>query len=653
MVEHPVIARVLPDSRVPQLSRAFDYRVPPGMQVTRGIQVKVPLGRGGRTVTGIVVDLVDHSDFSGELADIDQVLSEVVVAPDELLKLAEEVAARQAGGISDVLRLAIPSRAVRVEKRWQERDAASRDLPEPPPASEWFAADVFETLATPEAKHWWQLPYGVSTSPDGTVVPRAYLEVARLAAHTLNNGHSAIIVAADWRDVALLSQALHAFVGEEFIVALGPENTGSERYQSYLRCLESDPVVVVGARHAVYTPVSKLGLVLVLEDGDESHREPLAPYPHTRDVALIRAEQSRCGLVFAGVSPSIHVHRLRQMGFLRDAYPTRANRPRVIPTALTRTDSHGSSSARLPSMAYQQAKKALESGPVLVQVFRSGFAPGLACDRCGERARCDRCQGPLRRHHAGGLVSCGWCGQPNGNWTCPECGSTGHRPLGQAVGRTVTELGRAFPGVKVIQADGDHRFLTLPRQKTLVVATRGAEPVVPGGYAVVLLLDGHAMLQRESLGALTDTLMAWEHALALLSDDGVAYLTDLDGPVAQAFGSGAVEALLGREYAERQQLGLPPAVRLAVIEGQPAVVDETLAGLARVVGPLEQLGPISRGPGAVRVVLKVPYARARDVARELRAEVVRRSVSGRSRGPTLKVSMDGQHALDELTAQSQ
>ncbi len=130
MAKRPV-ARVLPESRLPQLDRVFDYVVPDGMDAPVGCRVKVPIGRSAKLHTGFVVERPESSDFGGELSPIDQVLSPVSVLTDEVLESARALAKRQAGGVADVLRLAIPPRAVRVEKKWLEvtREAPILSLP--------------------------------------------------------------------------------------------------------------------------------------------------------------------------------------------------------------------------------------------------------------------------------------------------------------------------------------------------------------------------------------------------------------------------------------------------------------------------------------------------------------------------------------------
>ena len=309
--------------------------------------------------------------------------------------------------------------------------------------------------------------------------------------------------------------------------------------------------------------------------------------------------------------------------------------------------------ARLPSIAYRAVAQALREGPVLIQVFRSGFAPGVACSECRERARCRECQGPLRAQRKGDRERCAWCSTTADRWSCGLCGCTTWVPIGQAIGRTANELGKAFPGVTVIQADGEHRKLRVSSKPALVIATRGAEPLAEGGYQAALLLDGESMLQRQSLSALTETLDGWENALSLLSPGAQAFLTDVEGPIANAMAASSVEGLLRRELGERQKVRLPPSVRLATIEGPTAHVSTLAESLAESFSTLEIIGPVAVKSGAHRYVLKVPYSEAPQLARELRAAVVHSAVTKGRGSVRLRVSFDGASALDELASSSQ
>ena len=638
------------DIRLPHLDRLLDYRIPDGMSVQPGVRVKVPLGRAQKLSTGFVVDVAHQSDYTGELAAIDTVVSDVPILTDDLWQLARAVADRQGGSAADILRLAIPQRALRVEKTWVERVPPHDELPTAPEASHHYAAESWQQMLEPGSRSALELPRGVLKTSTPHPTTAAAGTIAAMAAAVLAEGRSVVISVPDWRDSDLMERGLQEYLEGDHIVRLSADQTPSERYLSYLRCLEERPVVVIGQRHAVYQPVWNLGLLLVLSESDDSHREPLAPYPHTRDVALIRAQQSGCALVFADWVTGVDMTRLVDMGYLTPVTPTTRERPTVIPTALTLQGQQGPTPGRLPSLAYRAVSDALTEGPVLVQVFRSGFAPGLACTTCRDRVRCEGCGGPVTASSPTGRRNCSWCGVSSTPRPCRECGGTTVVPIGHGVGRTVTELGKAFPKVPVIQADGDHPTLEVFDKPALVVATRGSEPVAHGGYRAVLLLDGDKMLQRSSLGALEETLRGWEWAASLAAPGAAVYVTDVEGPVVHAFAAGAHRDLMVKELRERRELRLPPAVRIASVTGPAAAVAEVTSDLIDAFPGSDVLGPVRLDDDRVRSVLRFSYAVGADVARDLRAAVIARALSKTPAAKRLRIVLDDLAALDQISS---
>ena len=644
------IARVVLDTRLPHLDRLLDYRIPDGMTVLPGVRVKVPLGRAHKLSTGFVVEVAPQSDYTGELAPIDTVVSEVPVLTDDLWQLARAVADRQGGSAADILRLAIPQRAVRVEKTWRESPIHPHEPPVAPDSSHHYAAESWHHMVAPGSRSALELPPGVLNTSTPHPTTKAADTIAALAATVLAGGRSVVISVPDWRDSDLVERSLQEYLEGDQIVRLSTDQTPSERYLGYLRCLEDRPVVVIGQRHAVYQPVGELGLLLVLSESDDSHREPLAPYPHTRDVALIRAQQSGCALVFADWVTGVDMTRLVDMDYLTSVTPITRERPTVIPTALTLQGQQGPTPGRLPSLAYRAVSDALTEGPVLVQVFRSGFAPGLACTTCRERIRCEGCGGPVTATSPTARRSCSWCAVTSPPRACVECGGTTVVPVGHGVGRTVTELGKAFPKVPVIQADGDHPLLEVSDKPALVVATRGSEPVAYGGYRAVLLLDGDKMLQRSSLGALEETLRGWEWAASLAAPGASVYVTDVDGPVVHAFAAGAHRDLMVKELRERRELRLPPAVRIASVTGPASTVAEVVADLVDAFPGSDVLGPVRLDNDRVRSVVRFSYAVGGDVARELRAAVISRALSKTTAAKRLRIVLDDLAALDQISS---
>jgi primosomal protein N' (replication factor Y) (superfamily II helicase) len=293
-------------------------------------------------------------------------------------------------------------------------------------------------------------------------------------------------------------------------------------------------------------------------------------------------------------------------------------------------------SARLPLVAVEAAREALAAGaPVLVQVPRGGYVPALACARCRSKARCRRCAGPLALpagELAAGdprLPACRWCGAVERTFVCPACGSRRLRAVVVGAARTAEELGRAFPGVPVRPSGGsasaggpDAGVLpSVPARRALVVCTPGAEPVADGGYGAALLLDGWTLLARPDLRASEEALRRWLTAAALVrpasSGGRVVVVADSALPPVQALIRWDPAWHAAAELAARTELGFPPAVRMAALDGTPAAIAELLEA-ARLPPTAELLGPVPAGDGD-RMIVRVPRSDGRALAASLAA----------------------------------
>jgi primosomal protein N' (replication factor Y) len=678
------VARIVIDSALPQLDHFFDYRVPAELAefAQPGVRVKVPLRTAGRIADGYLVEFADENDgaYEGELSPIESVVSPVRVLSPAVWRLARRLADRSAGTANDILRLAVPGRAVRVEKAWlaqQEKAAVVVSVPVPVPAedatvSEAAAGEIPATdpdavvpvvrgypdgrleraVADGERLALRSIPR-LAQLPDGSWVGEWAVTLATMATGCWARGRSAIVAVPDYRDLDQLAAALAAIAPAGAVVRADASQANADRYRGFLEAL-SGPRIVIGNRSVVYAPAGDLGLIVVWNDSDPLHAEPLSPYVHTRDAALVRQELQECSLVFAAHARSVEVQRLVELGWLAEAAPERSISPKVVLTANQLADEHAARAARIPSPAWQAARTALTgtadapAGPVLIQVARPGYAPMLACARCGQAARCNRCEGPLGQSRAGATPSCGWCGALATDWHCDNCEHDRFRMVTVGSGRTAEELGRAFPGVRVIVADGEHPVQTVGDAPAIVVATRGAEPIAAGGYRAVLLLDGERMLARENLRVAEDCLRWWSNAAALGAPGAPTVLVGVSGPLARDFATGRLSEFARTELAGRRELRFPPAVRLASIVGTAEAVDQ----LVESVDPgllIDVLGPAPTSDGLVRSILRFEYARGAEVAAAVRAGFVRNATkrrrapagkSGFRPAPTLKVRFD-------------
>lgn len=643
------IARVAVELSLPHLDRLFDYLVPSTLDEVAQPGVRVKVRFAGRLVDGYLTARVDATDHVGKLGFLDKVVSAEQVLTPEILALAQAVADRYAGTVADVLRLAIPPRHARAEAAAADESIAGQPI-SAPDAQAWdryeagrgFLAAVGQGRA-PRAV-WQCLP--------GESWPDRLLELARAAAAA---GRGALLLVPDARDLERLTQAAVGVLGADQFTTLSADVGPAERYRRFLRIRRGQIPIVAGTRAAAFAPVQRLGLVAVFDDGDDLLAEPRAPYPHAREIAMLRSAAG-AALVVAGFSRTAEAQLLVESGWAHHLGAARSVIRECSPRIQAAGDSFAAGAdsaaahARISPAAFSAARSALAAGsPVLAQVPRRGYLPSLVCGRCREAARCRRCHGPLAKAAAASIPACRWCGVPEAGFRCGMCGSGELRAPIQGALRTAEELGRAFAGVPVITSAGEHIRDSVPAEPAIVVATPGAEPIVPGGYGAALLLDGAGQLLRAELHAAENTLRRWLGAAALVRPHaaGGQVVLGVDGsaPLAQAVIRWDPVGFAAAELEQRRELAFPPAVAMASLEGAPEVVADALAELdlpptGMVLGPV----PITAGRRAnddgdrVRALVRVEQAHRRSLASALKT--VARQLSARKDALWPRIQVD-------------
>ena len=201
---------------------------------------------------------------------------------------------------------------------------------------------------------------------------------------------------------------------------------------------------------------------------------------------------------------------------------------------------------------------------------------------------------------------------------CHECGAMQLRPGSAGSTRTAIELGKSFPGVPVTESTSQKLVTTVGTGKRLVVATPGCEPVLPGGYALVVLLDCNRLLGKDTLKSTEAALQSWSNATAMLASGGTCVAVGMPDSLAKPFATWSQIELAQRELQTRRELGFPPALRMASVTGPRKLLDDLLVGS----------DPTDDSPERPKVLLVDDEALARARLRSLLRRVAARMRNG-------------------------
>ncbi|MFV0452605.1 MAG: primosomal protein N' [Propioniciclava sp.] len=636
------IARVAVDVPLGHLDRPFDYRIGAGQVPTARPGVRVRVRFAGRLRDGYLLEVTDTSEVDASLAPLERVSSAEVVLTPEVAGLTRAVADHWGGTFADVVRLAVPPRHAATERAAAPTRPAPELSGDPVLLPEYPGGDRFLAgLAGGEALRalWNPVPaWGVAWA-DGII---------DAATATLRSGRGVAVVVPDAEALAHLRVRCEERLGAGSFAVLSAETGPAARYRNFLAVVRGQARMVIGTRAAVYAPVHDLGLLVVWDEGNDLLSEPRAPYPHAREVAMLRASRDQIGLLLAGYGRSAESQALVERSWLVPlSLPAREIRQRGPAVRVASVGDFADErdpaarTARLPHDVFTAIRSGLSQGPVLLQVPRTGYAPSLACQRCRTLARCPRCSYPLRgeRGTGGIAVRCPSCG-PVTPWQCPSCGDSRLRAPQVGAARTAEELRRAFPHVDVLTSWSGQRVTATGAEPALVVATPGAEPRPAKGYAAAVLLDTGLLLGRPDLRAAEEALRRWLEVCALVRPASA-------GGTVMAVGeprSRALQALVrldaagfaARELDERTATRFPPAARMVTVDGSSDALDGVEAAAAAVPG-LEVFGPVPLADDLLRLTLRVAPAQGKALIDAISAESAARSAR---KAPAIRVKVD-------------
>ena len=407
----------------------------------------------------------------------------------------------------------------------------------------------------------------------------------------------------------------------------------TERLCAWSMARSGQAGIVIGTRSAIFTPLPRLGLIIVDEEHDASFKQQEGFRYSGRDLAVVRASQQGVPVLLGSATPSLESLANVQAGRYQLLHlPDRAGGASAPPLRLLdmrRQQVEDGLSTPLRNAMQHHLK---QGGQVLLFLNRRGFAPTLLCHECGWVSHCQRCDAHLTYYARNGLLRCHHCGnEQRVPAQCPDCGSLDLRPLGQGTERIEQTLQQHFADAGVVRIDRDSTRRKGAMDDILQSIHSGSKRVLVGTQ---MLAKGHHFPDVTLVGIIDadqglfsqDFRASERMAQLIVQVAGRAGRADRPGEVliqTHAPDHPLLRILVEQDYrafaqaalAERQAALMPPYAFLALIRaeavdaGTPQQFLREVAERARalaingvyVLGPVP--APMERRAGRVRAQL--------------------------------------------------
>ena len=280
----------------------------------------------------------------------------------------------------------------------------------------------------------------------------------KLIEETLNRGEQAIVLIPE---IALTYQTVRRFYARfgEKVSVINSRQSQGERYDQFKRARKGEVQVMVGPRSALFTPFSRLGLIVIDEEHEPSYKSENSPRYHARETAVKRAELEHARVVLGSATPSLEAYSRAVsdeyvLVKLMARYGERPM-PKVSIVDLREELKAGNRSI-LSRELWGGIERRLESREqIMLFLNRRGYAGFVSCRSCGHVMKCPHCDISLSEHNNGRLI-CHYCGyETKKPQVCPECGSPyigGFKAGTQQIEKVVQDT---FPGVRTLRMDFD------------------------------------------------------------------------------------------------------------------------------------------------------------------------------------------------------
>ena len=218
--------------------------------------------------------------------------------------------------------------------------------------------------------------------------------------------------------------------------------------------------IVIGARSAVFAPLTDIGVIILDESHEDSYRSDVRPRYDARDIAIWRGEREKAAVVMGSATPRItDWYRAEEGAYIPLTLDKRVGErslPEVELVDMRRELTRGNRTMFSQSLHDRLVSALGRQKQAILLYNRRGYARSVSCRNCGEVIRCGHCDVSMVYHRAEDALKCHYCGaQREMARTCPHCGSDKIKPFGVGIQKVEKALAKLLPQSRVLRMDSD------------------------------------------------------------------------------------------------------------------------------------------------------------------------------------------------------
>ncbi|OQY38350.1 MAG: primosomal protein N' [Candidatus Cloacimonetes bacterium 4572_65] len=278
----------------------------------------------------------------------------------------------------------------------------------------------------------------------------------RIMEKVLASGKNALLLVPE---ISLTPQAVDRFNSAfgEAIAILHSHLSDRERLQEWKRINGGECRIVIGARSAIFAPLTDLGLIIVDEEHEGSYKQDNTPRYNARDLAVIRGKLTNAPVILGSATPSLEswnnalsgkykLHKLLKR-------PAGITLPEVYIIDLKK---HKGDILLSEELLKAMKDRLLKKEQIILFQNRRGYSSFLQCKSCGELITCPNCDISMHYHNYTQEVTCHYCGyKKDVPRKCPSCDSYSFLYGAGGTQKLEEQVRGLFPTAKVLRMDSD------------------------------------------------------------------------------------------------------------------------------------------------------------------------------------------------------